>query len=125
VHGSKKVFVEHVLIVAGVQFRTRPNSRAFSTAGSVMTSADLSKNRCSHSKNQFDESFRRLQNLDVIQAEAPITFSAPHSKRLCKLCSKGKCVLISNGKRIKECKKVVIHDLLNCYHFLVIINHGV
>ena len=53
VHGSRKVFVEHVLIVAGVQFRNRPNSRAFSTAGSVM--ADLSKNRYSHSKNQFDE----------------------------------------------------------------------
>lgn len=50
VHGSRKVFVEHVLIVTGVQFPTKTNSCALSTAGSVMTSADLSKSGCSQSK---------------------------------------------------------------------------
>ena len=64
-------------------FELRSNSRALSTASSVMI-VGLSVNRCSHSVNQFDErkqdwlvqkfGLRRLQRIYVIQAEPPLLF---------------------------------------------------
>ena len=64
-------------------FELRSNSRALSTASSVMI-VGLSVNRYSHSVNQFDErkqdwlvqkfGLRRLQRIYVIQAEPPLLF---------------------------------------------------
>ena len=45
---SSKIFVEHARHVAKI-FEPRPNSRAFATAGSAMTT-DLALNGCSSSK---------------------------------------------------------------------------
>ena len=45
---SSKIFVEHVQPVAKI-FEPRPNSRAFATAGSAMTTG-LALNGCSSSK---------------------------------------------------------------------------
>ena len=41
-------------LLLGYSFESKPNSRALSTAGSVMTTG-LSMNGSSYSKNQFDE----------------------------------------------------------------------
>ena len=72
------------------KFELRSSSRALSTASSVMI-VGLSVNRCSHSVNQFDErkqdllvqkfGLRRLQRIDVIQAEPPLLFFCLLDKR--------------------------------------------
>ena len=73
---------EHATMLLGYSFAVRPNSRALGTAGSVMTIFGLLINRCTHSKNQVEESkqdwlvqtfgLRRRRRLaDAIQAECP------------------------------------------------------
>ena len=47
---------EHATMLLGYSFAVRPNSRALGTAGSVMTIFGLLINRCTHSKNQLEES---------------------------------------------------------------------
>ena len=71
-------------MLLGYSFEPGPNTRALSTVGSVTTG--LSINRCSHSKNQFDErkqdwlvqkfGLRRLSKIDAIQADRA-SFSPP------------------------------------------------
>ena len=73
---------EHATMLLGYSFAVRPNSRALGTAGSVMTIFGVLINRCTHSKNQLEESkqdwlvqtfgLRRRRRLaDAIQAECP------------------------------------------------------
>ena len=85
-------------MLLGRNFEPRRERRVRGTAGSVMT-VRLSVNGCSHSKSQFDEikqdslvqkfGLRRLQRLDVIQAEPPFLLLDQEDKR--GLCSLGFC----------------------------------
>ena len=82
---------EHATMLLGYSFAVRPNSRALGTAGSVMIIFGLLINRCTHSKNQLEESkqdwlvqtfgLRRRRRLaDAIQAECPSP-PPPRSRR--------------------------------------------
>jgi len=77
-------------MLLGCSLEPRPNSHALGTVGSVMT-IGLTINRCSHSKNQFNQreqdwlvqklGLRLLQRFDVIQAESPFLLLDQGDKR--------------------------------------------
>ena len=81
---SLRSLLDMQCMLLGYSFEPGPNTRALSTVGSV--TIGLSINRCSHSKNQFDErkrdwlvqkfGLRRLSKLDAIQADGA-SFSPP------------------------------------------------
>ena len=106
-HNSSNIFVEHVLLVAGIQFWTRPNSRALGTAGSVISG--LSINGCSPSANQFDwrptldwsvQTFglRWLQWLDTFTQSHPFLLLTRELDKK-RLCSQGGLKPIWKSKR--------------------------
>ena len=81
---SLRSLLDMQCMLLGYSFEPGPNTRALSTVGSV--TIGLSINRCSHSKNRFDQrkrdwlvqkfGLRRLSKLDAIQADRA-SFSAP------------------------------------------------
>ena len=81
---SLRSLLDMQCMLLGYSFEPGPNTRALSTVGSV--TIGLSINRCSHSKNRFDQrkrdwlvqkfGLRRLSKLDAIQADRA-SFSPP------------------------------------------------
>ena len=110
-------------MLLGPNFEPRRERRVRGPAGSVMT-VRLSVNGCSHSKSQFDKikqdslvqkvGLRRLQRLDVIQAELPFLLLDQEDKRgLCSLgFGRNNCSGVSMGAA------ELIDGLRFCFFFL-------